>query len=258
MDLLGFTFLRVDDNQDLLQETYRLRYKIYCHEAEFLDDTEYPDEIESDIYDEHSIHFAALNKDNQVVGTLRMIFDSEHGFPLEKHCPNYDKSQISFPRSQLIEISRLAVSKDWRRRKNDGLYGLTSYHSAPDNEIPEHIKQQRKRPVIVFGLYKLLYLESKRRGITHWYAAMEEKLNITLRKFAFEFEPIGPVHDYYGPVIPFLGTISKLEKRIYKKKPEVAHLMIHGLESSLMPKLAFAFPLRNFLMYNTAKMLGKI
>ena len=87
---------------------------------------------------------------------------------------------------------------------------------------------------------------------------MEQKLNITLRKFAFEFEPIGPEHDYYGPVIPFLGTISELEKRIYKKKPEVAHLMIHGLETSLMPKLAFAFPLRNFLAFNVAKILRKI
>ena len=258
MEMLGFKFLQVDDNPDLLQETFRLRYAIYCHEAEFLDDTEYPDEIESDIYDAHSIHFAALNKANQVVGTLRLIFDSELGFPLEIHCPNYDKSQIQFPRAQLAEISRLAVSKDWRRRKNDGLYGMTSYHSDAGNEIPAHIQQQRKRPVIVFGLYKLLYLESKRRGITHWYAAMEQKLNITLRKFAFEFEPIGPEHDYYGPVIPFLGKISDLEKRIYKKKPEVAHLMIHGLESRLMPKLAFAFPLRNLFMYNMAKMLGKI
>jgi N-acyl amino acid synthase of PEP-CTERM/exosortase system len=257
-EILGFKFLRVVDNKELLQEIFKLRYEIYCHEADFLDDTKYPDGIENDIYDEHSIHFAALDKMNQVVGTLRLIFDSEHGFPLEQHCPNYDKSKITFPRSQLAEISRLAVSKSWRRRKNDGLYGMTSYHSSPDNEIPEHIAQKRKRPIIVFGLYKQLYIESKRRGITHWYAAMEQKLNNSLSKFEFEFDPIGPEHDYYGPVTPFLGIISNIEKRIYHKRADVAHLMVHGLEPRLMPKFGFAFPVRNYFVIKYAKLRGKI
>lgn len=258
MKILGFKFLCVDDHKDLLQETFRLRYNIYCHEAEFLDDTDYPDEIESDVYDDHSIHFAALDNTNQVVGTLRLIFDSEHGFPLETHCPNYDRSKITFPRTQLAEISRLAVSKSWRRRRNDGLYGLTSYNSNGDSETPEHIKRKRKRPIIVFGLYKQLYLESKRRGITHWYAAMEQKLNHTLNKFSFEFEPIGPEHDYYGPVTPFLGVVAKMERRLYYEKRNVMHLMVHGLERHLMPRLGFAFPLRNYFAVNMARLMGKI
>ena len=258
MEISGFKFLCVDGHEDLLKETYRLRYQVYCHEAEFLDDSEYPDEIESDIYDKHSVHFAALDHEKKIVGTLRLILHSGLGFPLEIHCPNHDRSKINFPPSQLGEISRLAVSKDWRRRKNDGVYGMTSYHSTPENEIPEHLKPQRKRPVIVFGLYKLLYLESKRRGITHWYAAMEQKLNATLKKFSFDFKAIGPVHDYYGPVIPFLGIISEIEKRLYAEKSEVFHLMIHGLESRLMPKLGLALPLRNSLIVTIARLRGKI
>lgn len=258
MKILGFTFLCVDNHKDLLQETFRLRYRIYCKEAEFLDDSEYPDEIETDIYDEHSIHFAALDNENQVVGTLRLILDSAHGFPLEVHCPNYDKAKTAFPRSQLAEISRLAVNKSVRRRKNDGLYGLTSYNSNSDSETPEHIKRKRKRPIIVLGLYQQLYLESKRRGITHWYAAMEQKLNTTLKKFSFEFEPIGPEHDYYGPVTPFLGVVAKMEKRLYREKRYVMHLMVHGLERHLMPKFGFAFPLRNYLTVGMARLMGKI
>ena len=258
MQILGFKFLCVDDRKELLQETFRLRYKIYCQEAEFLDDTEYPNEIEQDIFDDQSMHFAALDNTNQVVGTLRLIFDSALGFPLEAHCPNFDKSKIAFPKSQLAEISRLAVSKSWRRRTNDGLYGLTSYHSSPDDKIPDHIKLKRKRPIIVFGLYKQMYLESKRRGITHWYAAMEQKLNATLNKFSFEFEAIGPEHDYYGPVTPFLGNISNIEKRLYSEKPEVFHLMVHGLERNLMPRIGFAFPIKHYLTIKIAKLMKKI
>jgi N-acyl amino acid synthase of PEP-CTERM/exosortase system len=258
MEISGFQFLCVDDDKVLLKETYRLRYKVYCHEAEFLDDSLYPEEIESDVYDDHSIHFAALDQEKNIVGTLRLILHSNLGFPLEVHCPNYDKSQVAVLPSQLGEISRLAVSKDWRRRKNDGIYGMTSYHSSPENPIPENLTRQRKRPIIVFGLYKLLYLESKRRGITHWYAAMEQKLNTTLKKFSFEFKQIGPVHDYYGPVMPFLGIISEFEKRIYQEKNEVFHLMLYGLERHLMPKFGLALPLRNYLIVKIAKLQGKI
>jgi N-acyl amino acid synthase of PEP-CTERM/exosortase system len=257
MKICGYTFTRVDDDE-LLHETFRLRYDIYCREAEFLNDSQYPDGIEKDIYDEHSIHFAALDREKHVVGTLRMILNSDHGFPLEEHCPNYDKTKIPRLKSQLAEISRLAVAKSSRRRINDGLYGMTSYHASAGEEIPAHIRKRRKNPVIVFGLYKLLYLESKRRGITHWYAAMEQKLNHTLSRFNFPFEAIGPVHDYYGPVIPFLGSIATIEQHLYRQKPLVAHLMMYGLDRHLMPQFGFAFPARNFVIYNMARFLGKV
>ncbi|WP_020590152.1 PEP-CTERM/exosortase system-associated acyltransferase [Desulfobacter curvatus] len=258
MIIQGFKFLCVDDEDELLNETYRLRYEIYCHEAEFLDDGQYPDGIEKDVWDDHAIHFAALNSDNEVVGTLRLILNSEHPFPLEVHCPNYDRSKANFPRTLLSEISRLAVKKNFRRRKNDGLYGVTSYHSSPDNPIPKEIQEKRKRPIIVFGLYKVLYMESKRRGITHWYAAMEQTLNSTLRKFSFEFQVIGPEHDYYGPVTPFCANISNFEQTLFKEKPKVMHFLAYGLEREFLPKCTPFFGIKNFLNTIIAKMIGKI
>lgn len=260
MEIFGFRFLCVDDNPDLLMETYRLRYKVYCRETKFLDDDKYQDEIEQDEYDAHSIHFAAVDTHNNVVGTLRLILPlPDKPFPLESHCPNYYKSKVEgFPRENLAEISRLVVDRTWRRRKNDGLHGMGSYHPDRNNPIPEKVKQKRKRPVIVFGLYKVMYMECKRRGITHWYAAMEQKLNNTLRKFSFEFKAIGPEQDYYGPVTPFLAEISDIEKTLYAEKSDVMHLMAYGLEKKHMPKVAFPFPLRNFLFIKTAKILGKI
>ncbi len=257
MDILGFRFFRVNTD-DMMAKYYRLRYEIYCHETGFLPAEEYPDGFEKDEYDEHSIHFVAADKDDNVIGTLRLIRDSVDGFPLEQHCPNYDRSKIDFPRSGLAEISRLTVSKDWRRRKNDGLYGMQSYRSTIENPIPDEIHQKRKRPIIVFGLYKVMYMESKKEGITHWYAAMEQKLFETLKKFSFVFEPIGPENDYYGPVTPFLGKIETVEKKLYKEKPGVMHLMAYGLESKLMPRIGLAFPLRNCLVMKAAKMSGKI
>lgn len=258
IEMGGFRFVHVDDHEEFLTETYRLRYEIYCHEAEFLDDEEYAEGIETDLYDKHSLHFAALDKQDKVVGTLRLILASEHPFPLEAHCPNYDKSKIHFPQRELAEISRLAVSKSFRRRKNDGLYGMTSYHSTDENRIPDKALRKRKRPVVIFGLYKMMYLESKRRGITHWYAAMEQKLNETLRKFSFYFEAIGPEEDYYGPVTPFLADIAHVEAMLHKEKPLVMHIMAWGLESKYMPKLGIAFPLKNYVTMKAVGLSGKI
>lgn len=258
MKIQGFKFLCVDDDEELLNETYRLRYEIYCHETEFLDDNQYPDGIEKDIWDDHSIHFAALNSDNVVVGTLRLILNSEHAFPFEVYCPNYDRSKINFPRTRLAEISRLAVRKNYRRRKNDGLYGITSYHSSPDKPIPKNIQEKRKRPIVVFGLYKVLYMKSKELGITHWLAAMEQHLNNTLRKFSFAFDAIGPEHDYYGPVTPFMTELKTFEELLYKEKPLVMHFLACGLKYSLMPKLDKSFWLKNIITGCTAKLTGKM
>lgn len=79
MEISGFKFLCVDGHEDLLKETYRLRYQVYCHEAEFLDDSEYPDEIESDIYDKHSVHFAALDHEKKIVGNYGEMFERNLG-----------------------------------------------------------------------------------------------------------------------------------------------------------------------------------
>ena len=87
---------------------------------------------------------------------------------------------------------------------------------------------------------------------------MEQKLNHTLRKFSFEFKAIGPEHDYYGPVAPFLAEISHVEKTLYAEKSDVMHLMAHGLEKKHMPKVAFLFPLRNFFFIKVLKIFGKI
>ena len=254
MELCGFRFLNIDDDYDLLEKSYRLRYEVYCHETQFLNSSEFPDGIEKDKYDDHSIHVAAIDYQNDVIGTIRLILDSKNAFPLESKCQNYDRSKINFPRSQIGEISRLVVARQWRRRKNDELYGMSSYHHPTEANIPE----RRNRPIILFGLYKILYMKSKELGLSHWYAAMEQHLQVTLRKFSFVFDAIGPEQDYYGPVTPFLGDITKTEKILYNEKPEVLHLMAFGLNSQLLPKLGFAFFLKNVLILKLAKLTGKL
>jgi N-acyl amino acid synthase of PEP-CTERM/exosortase system len=117
---------------------------------------------------------------------------SVNGFPVE-HAVETTFIGEKPPAEKMGEISRLAVSKDYRRRKEDGRYGVESYLTKSEGSVlpdkgpkPEEFKK-RKNPVIVMGLYQILYQATKRRGLSHWYMITEEKIFHSLKKFGFLF-----------------------------------------------------------------------
>ncbi|NTU42682.1 MAG: PEP-CTERM/exosortase system-associated acyltransferase [Nitrospirales bacterium] len=199
-----------------LEEVFRLRYKVYCEEWGFERPMDYPDGLESDAFDEHSAHFLALAEGNQIVGTMRLIFNSDKGFPIEKHCtieryPDVDRDRIG-------EISRLAVSKDYRRRVEDR-YIYEGADAVVEDGVP--VVNRRRRQEIICGLYKRLYVESKLRGITHWYAVMAPGLFILLRRLGITFQAIGPEANYHGMRTPYIGCIEEIEREVLRKNKEL-------------------------------------
>lgn len=237
---MEFTFKRVD-NEELLRETYRVRYEVFCQECGFLPAENYPDGLEIDKFDKHSIHFAAF-ADGNVVGTCRMIMNSEVGYPIHEHCKVISINEAEIPREGLIEVSRLALRKSFRKRQEDGIYGVESYLKKSEGGIlPENPEdktsqdRRRNRPVVILGLYRAMYHETRRVGFTHWYAAMEKKLWFNLKAFHFTFQEIGPQVDYYGPVTPYLGIIEELEKEVSSNSPELWSYLLDGLEKEHWP-----------------------
>lgn len=234
----------VIDNATYLQDSYALRYEVYCQERHFLAPENYPQKLESDSYDSRAIHVGVINKAGALAGSVRLVLPSAQGFPLLKHCKLFREYQyLSDPDKwaelSLAEISRLAVSKNYRRRKNDGFYDLAS---KEDNSVPvkaeDEAMHRRHKPEIIFGLYKVLYQASKRQGITHWFAAMEKPLLRLLHRYNFDFKPIGPELDYYGPVAPYFAEIAEMEKNVHRRHPEILADFIDGLEPEFVPAFA--------------------
>lgn len=237
---MEFKFERVDSDE-LLKEIYRVRYEVYCEECLFLPASDYPDGLEIDEFDAHSIHFAAV-ADNKVIGTARLVMDSEHGYPLNEHCREILIDESEIKKGGLVEVSRLALRKSFRRRKEDGLYAVESYLKKSEGGIlPENTEDQteqdrkRHQPVVILGLYRAMYHETRRHGFSYWYAAMEKKLWRALKMFKFTFDEIGPQVDYYGPVIPYLGIINKIEKEVNDHAPELWSYLLDGLEEECWP-----------------------
>ena len=192
-----FVYLKIPQGDPVLSEIYRLRYKVYCEEWEFEKKEDHPEEIEKDEYDEHSTHFVVRRKEeDRIIGTIRMINNSERGFPIEKHC-RIEANLSSIDKNRLGEISRLAISKEYRRRATDKVYYDGSV--LEDRTIDAMFKGSRKiSNDIVLGLYKCVYKEGMESDHRYLLAVMAKGLFVLLKRVGIVFEQIGPDQYYHG------------------------------------------------------------
>ena len=127
-------------------------------------------------------------------------------------------------RDTIGEISRLAVSKEYRRRAIDN--ALFEAGSFVPNALPRYMDDGRDirrhcEHELVRGLYLLLYHDSKQRGLTHWYAVMAKGLYIILKRWGIPFHQIGAAKDYHGFRAPYLVSIETVEQTLEKKNPDL-------------------------------------
>ncbi|MEW5910728.1 MAG: PEP-CTERM/exosortase system-associated acyltransferase [Thermodesulfobacteriota bacterium] len=235
-----FQFGRVE-TEEVRRAIYSLRYRIYVEEFGFEKPSDHPEGFETDEYDPVSIHFASWNSDGEVIGTIRMIMNSKKGFPIEHAARIHFNGLKPPPPERTSEISRLAVSRTYRRRQEDGIFGVESYLKKseggvlPDNgNRPDH-ERMRERPMIVLGLYQAMYHEAKRRGISHLYMITEQKLFYALRHFGIYFKQIGDPVEYHGIRVPYIGIVSDMEKKLKESYPKTLAMLLSGLEPEYHP-----------------------
>jgi len=224
-----FTYRVVDGREgftSLLSAICQLRYQVYVNEWGFENPQDHPAGLERDEYDQHSIHFSASPKhSDDVVGVARIILGSERPLPIERH---FEISQ--FPsgvrREQVAEISRLAVSKEFRCRALDRAIFRTAQiaanHMRPTMENVRDFRRHFEQE-LVRGLYISLYRDSKGRGLTHWFAVMADGLYVMLKRWGINFEQIGSARDFHGIRAPYLICIESIERSLEKNYPSLYH-----------------------------------
>lgn len=216
------------ESPQTLLEIFRLRFEVYCLERHFLDAHQFSEGLESDEYDNASIHFAAFAKESGIVGTVRLIQPQEGQlYPWEKHCRPFP--EFEYPsRHTAAEISRLVVRKNYRRRCGDSKEGIPKEYADKEAVMhcaPTSTSLSNKRfnsPLLLLGMYREMYRYSRQNGIRYWYAAMERSLARSLGRMGFEFVPIGPQVDYYGPVTPHMVDIHELNQKLEKENKILA------------------------------------
>ena len=110
----------------LEREAYRIRHEVYCSDLSYENRRE--DGLETDEYDRHSLHCLLRSvKTGMYVGCSRLIFarpeNPNYLFPFEKTCAGaLDRAAVApydSCRHRIVEVSRLAVIKEFRRRKGE-------------------------------------------------------------------------------------------------------------------------------------------
>jgi N-acyl amino acid synthase of PEP-CTERM/exosortase system len=225
-----FTALVLDNDPVLLRASYALRYQVYCHERHFLPPGDYPDGIETDDFDQNSIHVGVLNAQGELAATARLVQLTRTGLPSFDHCTFYAGVNILRDlERRVIEVSRLSVSRSYNRRAGDEHYSLGTAPARTEGG------ERRSGGVLVMTLYKALYQTSKRCGITNWLAATEKSLQRLVTRSGFPFRQIGPETDYYGLVAPYLLDLAEFDVNIMSGQFPALKDFIEGLEPEFRP-----------------------
>ncbi|MCG6867385.1 MAG: PEP-CTERM/exosortase system-associated acyltransferase [Gammaproteobacteria bacterium] len=219
---------------ELLDEVFRLRYQVYCHEIHLPDFEEwrYPDGRERDEFDPHSVHCMLRHRPTlAVAGAVRLVLpnpeDAALPFPLEEFAGNRIDVDLmrDLPRETTAEISRLILSARFRQRKDE-----RSSRFGNDLNIREG-RGREGRPTFphpVLGLMAAALRLTAERNVTHWLAGMEPGLNRLLSRFGLDLLPIGPVVEYHGKRRPYLGVVSDINAKAYHKHRDIWDLLTEG------------------------------
>jgi N-acyl amino acid synthase of PEP-CTERM/exosortase system len=200
------------DTPALLDQAYRLRYQVYCVENPFEDPAQQIDGRETDIDDDRSVHSLLIYRRTGVVaGTVRVILPGSgaHRRPLPISRVVDRESAAILARlapERTGEISRFAVSKDFRRRCGEERYADIGYQGSGQEVLGE----RRVLPYITFGLLSAVFEICSEYQIDHICAVMEPALIRLLGRVGVRFEPVGGLVQYHGlrqPCVSRLGEI---------------------------------------------------
>lgn len=204
----------------LLSESYRLRYQVYCLEKRFpgFEPEKYPNGEESDEYDERSIHNLLIHRPSgEIIGMVRLILaDSKRPdspFPVETHLNNIDSLfEYQGDRRQIVEVSRFILSADCT------FLNQPESNESSDNRLLPKI-DTRKPPHPILGLIKAGIQSSWDYGIRYWLCAMESSLDKRLRHYGIALSQVGSTFNYHGAVNLYWTYIPFALYRCHKTFP---------------------------------------
>lgn len=216
-----FAYRTVDHRAAEMEAVCRLRYKVYCLECGYEKAGNYRNGLETDEFDSVSTHFLASETDSgNAVGTARIIHAEKKGLPVLKYCNLQRELLPDVPLAQVGEISRLAVSKEYRRRAVDT--AIASKNITRHRKKRETIGLRRRfETTLVCGLYSSIYRESVELGLTHLFAVMSEGLYSLLQKRGVAFDPVGPLVEYHGFRRPYLAVVEE-NRHVFEISPRLA------------------------------------
>ncbi len=211
----------IDASPRLLQESYRLRYQVYCLERHFLGVDDYPHALEIDDFDRHSVHVGAMDRFGRLAGTARLILPTEGMLPTLHQCSFAPIAGALWDgTARWVEVSRLSVSRS---------YGMTGAGAGDSSQGAYQPRDDRGQ--VFLAVLKAAYQASRRLGVTHWLVSIERSLQRLAVRNGLPLRQLGPVFDYLGPVAPYSLNLSEFDAVIREGRYPQLTDFVTGLES---------------------------
>lgn len=196
--------------EEQAKQAYGVRYRVYCEEFNYEATDLFPDKMETDEFDEQSLHCLIIHKATErAAGCVRLVpvnESFENGLlPLEKFCRDSLDAEIidslHIERNTVCEISRLAVDTAFRRRPGEAATRFGGLDSIDCSK-----QEQRTFSLIALSAFlaggALTYLTNK----TNVFAMMEPFLPRMLKRTGIVFDRVGSDMDYHGIRAPYFVT----------------------------------------------------
>ncbi len=232
LDKFNSYFLVVAARSDAeIKLAQQIRYQVYCIENAFEDAAGFPDGIEFDEFDSHSVHSLLIHRaSGRAVGTTRLILPIQgaldRSFAIQRVCT--DPGLKRLPLQRTAEVSRFSISKQFRRREGD-----TQYEGRSEARGRRSIA-----PLMSLGLIQSLVRMSFEHGITHWCATMEPTLLRLLVPMGIHFERLGPVINFHGTRQPCYCVVSSMLERVKREQKPFWDVLTDGGVLEQRPPLA--------------------
>jgi N-acyl amino acid synthase of PEP-CTERM/exosortase system len=234
---MGFEARTLDDDPVLLEQSYRLRYQVYCMERRFLPAGDYPDQREWDEFDADSIHVGAVYA-GTLAATARVVKPGRAGLPLFRHCTLFpNETALDEAGRTMVEVSRVSISRHYARRPDDTVWSGIAVPGAGARAAPPGGQDRRKRTGEPFlTLLRAVIYASKRAGATHLIGATDAALHRWLVHYGFPYRLAGPEVDYYGRVAPHIMSLAELDQVIVGGRFPSLHNFPVGMDPERWPK----------------------
>lgn len=191
--------LIVADTPELKREVYSIRYQVYCEELNYESADKFPEGLEQDAYDDHSIHYLLKHKPSGLyAGCVRTVLpraiNRQTTLPSETLFPeNFDL--IDKSGRGLCEASRVAVLSEFRKPKTDNQKSKGIFFAPTKNYIAQANKTSI--PLIALSLYWVSIGTGPFLNLDVL-ALMEPRLSRHLQRYGILSERVGNLVEHRG------------------------------------------------------------
>jgi len=225
----------IDDDPVLLEQSYRLRYQVYCVERAFLNAADYPAQRETDAFEADSVHVGAVDSRGDLAGTARVIRPNSRGLPMFDHCTLFPHVRtLEEAGTVAVEVSRVAISRHYVRRRDDPPAHEPTVPAPSTIAATGPRRERRRRGAEPFlTLVKAIMQGAKRAGATHLMGATDAAFHRWLVHYGFPYRVAGPEVDYYGVVAPCIMSLLELDQVILSGRFAALEGFPVGMDPSL-------------------------